>query len=215
MKIYPLSERIARFTRSRFRLFGTIAIFTFLLCYVVFHMMNDKNYLTVGLTGVQHMGKNFHVSEFYVDGYSGGNVGREGGGGSDYCCVTLPEKWRPGMVAELRWAVADWSKENKEETAVGNYRSITWKCFKAIVPVEKYDGEPEQLYVHFFAGGLARMVSSGPAPESTAHPIRRNDPHASETATIGTPVPSLFTEVELAEMTRKYYEQKAKYGSWK
>ena len=36
----------------------------------------------VGITGVQHIGRNFNVAEFYVDGYYGSNVGRGGGGGS-------------------------------------------------------------------------------------------------------------------------------------
>jgi hypothetical protein len=56
----------------------------------------SDSFTGVGLTGVQHIGPNFNISEFYVDGYYGSNVGREGGGGRHVCCVSLPKKWRPG-----------------------------------------------------------------------------------------------------------------------
>jgi hypothetical protein len=85
------------------------------------------------------MGDNFEISAFYVDGYNGGNVSRTGGGGSNVCCVMLPGKWRRELVVELRWSVSDLSKENEKE-----------KVYKALVPVEKYDDAPGQLYAHFF-----------------------------------------------------------------
>lgn len=200
-----------RFKKSA--IFALIVIAVLTLAYFIFRA-NEKKFMPVGLTGVQHIGENFNISEFYVDGYNGGNVSREGGGGSNVCCVLLPEKWRPGLRVEVRWAVADWSNENRKEIEAGNYRSVIWKCFKAFVPVEKYD-EPDQLYVHFFPGGRVRVVSSFPGSESKDHPILRGDPNASEKATVGTVQSALFTEVELAEMNRKSDEEKATYGSWK
>lgn len=202
-------------TRLLTRYLGLVGIAVFTVFIVLYLMPNHRRLLAVGITGVHHMGENFNISEFYVDGYSGGNVGKGGGGGSDFCCVMLPEKWRPGLVAELRWSVSDWSKENGDEIKVGNYRSVTWTNFKAYVPVEKYAGEPEQLYVHFFAGGRARIVSSFPGPGSLKHPVQRGDAHASTVATLGTQVPSVFTKAELAEMKRKSDQHKAKHGSWR
>lgn len=165
----------------------------------------------VGLTGVQHIGPDFNISDFYVDGYPGSNVGRSGGGARDVCCVSLPNKWRPGLTVEVRWAVGNWSKENQQEIAAGNYKSITFARYKAMVPIEKYD-TPEQLYVHFFQGGKVRVVSSFPGYGNPAHPVLRNDPRAADSATIGMPIKELFTKEELADKLRRRGENLKKYG---
>lgn len=168
----------------------------------------------VGLTGVQHIGPDFNISDFYVDGYAGSNVGRGGGGGRHVCCVSLPNQWRQGLAVEVRWAVGNWSKEKRQEIAAGNYKSITFERYKAIVPVEKYD-TPGQLYVHFFPGGKVRVVSSNPGSESPVHPVRRNDPRAVDSATAGMPIKALFTQEELAEKLRRREENLKKYGDWR
>jgi hypothetical protein len=92
-------------------LIATAVIFALVLLYRHVRAEIHQNSITaVGLTGFHHLGPNFNISEFYVDGHDGANVGREGGGGGEVCCVVLPKKWRPGLVVELRWAVADWSQ---------------------------------------------------------------------------------------------------------
>jgi hypothetical protein len=186
-------------------------VFTFVGCASVRTGVDENNFTSVELSGVQHMGPNFNISDFYVDHTSGSNVGRGGGGGGIVCCVALPKKWRPNFTVEVRWAVGDWSKQNKEETALGNFQSITFERYKAIVPVEKYD-EAEHVWVHFFAGGKVRVVSSAPGSLSKIHPIQRDDQHAVDSATIGSHIDSLFTSEELAEMRRKSKERSRKYG---
>ncbi|WP_211466672.1 DUF3304 domain-containing protein [Collimonas silvisoli] len=169
----------------------------------------------VGLTGVQHIGPNFNISDFYVDGGSGGNVGRGGGGGSTVCCVAIPKQWRPGLTVEVRWGVGDWSKENRAEIDAGNYKSVTSEgIYKAKVPIEKYD-EPGQLFVHFFAGGKVRVVVSDIYPEGKRHPIQSNDQHAADSATVGTRINELFTEAEVAEKIRQGKEYDKKHGDWR
>jgi len=189
----------------------SLLVLTFAGCASVQAGVNESNFTSVELTGVQHMGPNFNISDFYVDHTSGSNVGRGGGGGGIVCCVALPKKWRPNFTVEVRWAVGDWSKQNKEETALGNFQSITFERYKAIVPVEKYD-EAEHVWVHFFAGGKIRVVSSAPGSLSKLHPIKRDDPRAIDTATVGIPVEALFMQEELAEMRRKSKERSRKYG---
>jgi hypothetical protein len=159
---------------------------------------NTNEFVGVTVTGIHHIGPDFNIADFYVDGYSGSNVGREGGGGRYVCCVMLPSKWRPGLSVDVRWSVANWSKEVMVETDVGNYKSITFKRYKARVPVEKYYSA-ENMYVHFFPGGRIRVVSSLSGPRGTEHPILVRDQRAAEIATIGTPVYSMFTESELDE----------------
>jgi hypothetical protein len=143
------------------------------------------------LTGVHHMGKDFNIASFYIDGYSGGNVGRGGGGASDVCCVELPRKWRPGMTVDVRWQAVLWQSGPEEDSD-----PISYQLFRARVPVEHY-ATPEHLYVHFFSGGKVRVVSSEFYPESINHPVPRS-PNSSEQATQGASVQKLFDESELA-----------------
>ena len=168
----------------------------------------------VELTGVHHMGPNFKVDTFYVNTTYGGNVGREGGGGSITCCVELPAKWRPGLMVTVRWAVGDWSQENTIETEKGNYRSVLpGGRYRAQIPVEKYESA-EHLYVHFFAGGKARVVSSQAGP-GIYHPIAEDDPDAVEQATLATRVDQLFTESELADMRKRSAAAQKRFGDWR
>ena len=168
----------------------------------------------VELTGVHHMGPNYKIDTFYVNTTYGGNVGREGGGGRITCCVELPAKWRPGLMVTVRWAVGDWSQENTAEIEKGNYRSVLpGGRYRAQIPVEKYESA-EHLYVHFFAGGKARVVSSLAGP-GIYHPISENDPHAVEQATLAARVDQLFTEIELADMRKKSDTAPRRLGDWR
>lgn len=205
------------FSRS-FWLAVLIAAVTLLALFLTYRSNRDEAYrnsfIAVGLYGVHHMGPNFNISEFYVDRYNGMNVGREGGGGGEVCCVLLPKKWRPGMVVELRWAVTDWSKVDPNGIDGEAYKSVTDQFFKAMVPVEKYQ-TPARIFVHFFAGGKARVVSSFPGPENREHPVQKDDPHAADSATVGQVVDNTFTKEELAEMDREREKRNAFFGDWR
>ena len=111
------------------------SVFIFSLCLIgcggIMPRENNNEFVGVTVTGIHHIGPDFSIADFYVDGYSGSNVGREGGGGRYVCCVMLPSKWRPGLSVDVRWSVANWSKEVMAETDVGNYKSITFQRYKA------------------------------------------------------------------------------------
>lgn len=170
---------------------------------------HDGDFEAVGVTGVHHLGSSYTISRFYVDGYNGGNVGPEGGGGSNTCCVLLPKIWRPGLTVELRWSVADWSQQNSQETSKGIYKSLKYSRFKAQVPVEEYQW-PEQLRIHFFAGGRARVITGGVLSERL-----RDDPNAAVFSTAGKPISSLFTQAELEQLERQRQASLKKYGDWR
>lgn len=159
--------------------------------------INHQNrFSSVLITGNQHMGPAFNVSQFYVNGYYASNVGREGGGGRAVCCVELPRTWRPGLTAEVRWQVGDWSQETRAEIERGDSGSVRWTDYIAQVPVENYK-QAASLYVHFFSDGRVRVVSSELPPENPMHPIVGGDPNAVKKATAGRLVPSLYTQAEL------------------
>lgn len=131
---------------------------------------------TVGVNVVptHHLGKDYSVEDVYVNGQWGGNAGRGGGGGGYVCCVMLPEVWRPGLVAKVKWRVLDWRQENTNETKVGILKSILDEGkYVATAPVEYY-AEPGDLYVHFFPHGKVRVVSSLYSPSGEKHPISKS-----------------------------------------
>src|SRR5450830_1380173 len=148
-----------------------------------------ESFQAVSITGVHHMGDKFNIPQFYVDGYYGSNVGREGGGGSDVCCVMLPRKWRPGLSVEVRWEVGNWTNENRAEIEAGDFHSVDGAggYYMARAPVERYE-VAEHVWVHFYAGGKVRVVSSMAGSGEPKHPIQDDDPHAAAVATYGRPV---------------------------
>lgn len=169
----------------------------------------------VDVTGVHHLGPNFNVSQFFVDGYYGSNVGRGGGGGSNVCCVLLPKKWRPGLSAEVRWSLNDWSHEKPSEVEAGNYDSVAGGgSYIATVPVERYE-KASHVWVHFYTGGKVRIVSSQFVSWGKNHPIQDNDQHAVDSATAGRRVGALFSDAERVEMQRKDEEHKKAHGDWR
>jgi hypothetical protein len=171
---------------------------------------NADDRMPVSITGVQHLGSDYLINVFYVNGYNGSNVGESGGGGR-VCCVTLPQKWLPGLKAEVRWEVHHIirsSDRTAPETAeiVGIYH--------AQVPVEAY-ANPSRFWVHFFPQGRVRIVVSPISSRSVEHPIQWADAQASQTATVGMVVKALFTNQEIAESEREASRDRAKYGDWR
>lgn len=188
-----------------------LALVTFLYHYFEINYFRVETHIPVSLTGVQHLGSDYRISDFYVDKYSGGTVGESGGGGSIVCCLMLPKKWYPGLKAEVRWEVrhiirpSDPALPETEEVA-GLYR--------AQVPVEVY-ATPGDFYVHFFPGGRVRIVVSEFTTTGKQHPIQRGDSSASRMATVGSAVKTLFTADEIAEFKREDARDRAKYGDWR
>lgn len=207
---------IAVFRRllTRCLIIGALALVAVLYYRGVCADLRRNAVTAVSLTGYQHIGPNFNIAGFYVNGYDGSNVGREGGGGSDVCCVLLPKKWRPGLVVEVRWAVGDWSKENRAEIESENYKSVTYTFFKAFVPVEKYE-TPEHVFVHFFRGGRARVVSSLPGPGNPDHPVLNDDMHAADIATVGQRMDAMFSMVEMQKMQHDHDNRNTFFGGWR
>lgn len=147
----------------------------------------SREEIAVMITGVHHLGTNFNIGEFYINNNYSSNVGRNGGGASHFCCSELPRNWRPGLIAEVRWSVNDWSKAVKAEVDAGNYKSIGFQKYFARVPIERYE-KVGDLYPHFFPDGKVRLVSSNYPISNPKHPIQPNDKSAIEFATDGVKV---------------------------
>lgn len=163
----------------------------------------SDDFCPVSITGVQHLGRGYMISKFYVDQYGGDTVGRDGGGGSILCCAMLPVKWRPGLTVEIRWGVEDWTHADDAEIAKGNYESvIDEKLYIAKVPVEKYD-QPYDLIVHFFPRGRVRVVTSVYSVSSPLHPVPFGVGDGGPTATAGWPIGEMFSQAELRKKEKE------------
>ncbi len=162
----------------------------------------EEELVPADIVGVQHLGGDHLISEFYVNKYGGTSVGREGGGGGSVCCIVIPSQWRPGLIVEVRWQVEDWSQENRKETEAGNFTSVTKGMYIAKVPLEKYERSGD-VYVHFFPKGRVRVMSTMYSVLSTAHPVRYGPVDGDPKATAGWPIKEMFTQAELSEADRR------------
>ncbi|MES2127137.1 MAG: DUF3304 domain-containing protein [Pseudomonadota bacterium] len=176
---------------------------------------DDDKFVAVNVLGVQHMGMNFKIDEFYIDRGSYGSAGRERDAGAFQCCMRLPKEWHPGMTVDLRWEISDWSQADPQQIDAGDLSSVTnGGIYKAIVPIEKYT-TPGDIYVHFFLDKKVRIVVSNVLPESKRHPIPFTDEPTNSDATVGKKVTKVFTPLEMAELRKKRDEDKRKFGDWR
>jgi hypothetical protein len=116
------------------------------------------------------------IQEFYVNGAWGSNLGI-GDGGSRVCCVKLPEKWKPGLSATVKWQRSDCGDEK-----VGGKRcpfgGNSWphKDLEATVPIEPYE-RPATVQVMFLPGDEIKLYVFGAGPINPAHPSKLGPPH--------------------------------------
>ena len=102
----------------------------------------------INITGYNHTEDYIH--QFYVDQGGGGNVFAYGGGGKFVCCIGVPEEWRPGLTATVRWTTS--ASRNKP------YTGETWH--EQVVIIEPYGKEATTLNVHFLPLGKVRLIIS-------------------------------------------------------
>jgi hypothetical protein len=201
-----------RWHRVAFLLFAIGLVVT----YAALHARtNRSDFTAVSVSGVQHLGSKYAISEFHVNGYYASNVGRNGGGARMVCCVEIPERWRPGLTAEVRWAVVRWTREAFNADGIPQSEAVeSVGVYRGNVPVEKY-ASVGPMWVHFFGDGEVRIVISSIDPDGEGHPIQRNDSRAADAATQGKPVEALFSKEEIAEKNRKTAQERALHGDWR
>jgi hypothetical protein len=95
-----------------------------------------------------------YIDSFSVNGAGGGNLFAHGGGGSIVCCVAIPEKWRPGLKATIRWMNEDGS----------------WN--DAVVDIPKYSMEMGDFQVHFFAKKTVKAFVFNGGAKTPGYPLK-------------------------------------------
>lgn len=93
-----------------------------------------------------------------VNGAGGSSMSEFGAGGGEVCCVSVPVKWRPGLMAYVQW-----------DMPIGSQHIYQRKT----VEIEPYGSEDSgnSLYVHFFPNGDVRVVIAKYPGYSKGHPI--------------------------------------------
>lgn len=116
------------------------------ICLLAFSLIacSDKRGVNMDLTGLNYT--NAWISTFSVNGYHGGGISPNGGGGSFVCCVTVPRKWQPGMKVTVRWT-------NDDRVDTG------WK--ERVVPVPEYtENDLGGFFVHFYPDDSVKVLVS-------------------------------------------------------
>lgn len=129
------------------------------------------------LRGVNHTRQ--EIPRFSVNGRAGPNIGAFGEGGGA-CCISLPDKWRPGLQADVEWVVSttssvlkfpgyeDWDKyeiwKKKREEGLVKHR--------ATVDIPDYGDKKCGLTVHFLACNQIKVTASCWALSRPEYPIK-------------------------------------------
>lgn len=178
---------------------------------IIHESFKVSSHVPAFLVGVHHLSSDHYINRFYVNESISDNIGEGGGGGSKVCCLSLPRKWNPSLVADVRWEVHHIlraTEENSQDT--GEVEGV----YRAQVPIESYI-EPGDFYVHFFPDKRVRIVVSPVPPSNKRHPVQRRDSHAAQKSTLGYQIKALFTDEELAERRREYENYRKKHGGWR
>ncbi|SUC18946.1 Protein of uncharacterised function (DUF3304) [Proteus vulgaris] len=129
--------------------------------------------LGAGLQGYNHT--QYSITAFSInEGY--GSIG------GTVCCVMIPEKWQPNLIAYIQWEKLDKSKisqapdfdqveaYNRWEKELDRYTTY----HEAWVPIPQYD-EPCSVKVHFLPCDEVKITTSCKGYGHPEYPI--NEPH--------------------------------------
>ncbi|MDW9239407.1 DUF3304 domain-containing protein [Burkholderia thailandensis] len=101
------------------------------------------------------------IGVMYVNDTWGGSVSARigSGGGKISCCVSLPNKWHPGLSVTVRWQDDRLYRKDRDAMA------------SRVVDVEKYDYFTDgNLWVMFFPGDKIKVYASPWAPGGAGFP---------------------------------------------
>jgi hypothetical protein len=147
--------------------------------------------VNVNLHGVNYSGETFYydvADPSTPDKAAGGELVDPFGAGGTTCCVTLPNKWRPGIKLQVRTKY--WMKK-RPDGGLPEFKQVN------LVDVPPYvDGKPGELWVLREVDGGVSVISSDFQPDHAKWPGKVK----------GWPVPSLEYQRERWELYRKHEE---------
>ncbi|MDN8559110.1 DUF3304 domain-containing protein [Citrobacter werkmanii] len=110
-----------------------------------------------------------------VDGYGGPRANSYGGGGG-YCCVMVPNVWKPGLTAKVTWT-SDPNSWMKSSDAPDDYEKHYQKHGPITVPIERWEkGQACGFNVHIWPCDKVRIVRTCLSPEQPGYPVPQSPP---------------------------------------
>ena len=107
----------------------------------------SEKMVPAAIEGYNHM-PYWAIAGFSVNGGSGFNLDPGGGGGSQTCCVLLPERWHPGLKAKIAW---------RYDTDQGGPTPPPPQSAEVEIP-EYRSEDISHLDVHFFPNHKVKVV---------------------------------------------------------
>lgn len=132
----------------------------------------------VGLSYHAYNHTDEHIVSIVINGEGGIlDAGAHGEGGG-VCCVVLPQKWRPGLMATIKWQPeGDWLKDEQGQEVIRDGKKVLvrapWK--ERTVEVPKYGSEMGIFFIHFFPNDEVKVLVNTYGARSPQHPL----PHPS------------------------------------
>ncbi|WFL68513.1 DUF3304 domain-containing protein [Pantoea sp. X85] len=113
------------------------------------------------------------INWFSVDGY------RVPGTGGGYCCVMIPDKWRPGLVVHIEWEIDPNPHEKipmRKEGAGYDQNAYAlhkakYRQYSADVPIPEYD-ESAGITVHFLPCQQVKVYAGIASYGADTYPIK-------------------------------------------
>ncbi|HBP0512501.1 DUF3304 domain-containing protein [Pseudomonas aeruginosa] len=120
------------------------------------------------------------INGFTVNGSGGPNIGPHQGGRKQNCCISLPEKWRPGMTVVVEWekdpnpgASRFWPQPRYSDAwrkAAMEHRTH-YTRHRAVLEVPPYD-DVGAIVVHFLPCDEVKVIATLYGYRHPQYPIK-------------------------------------------
>ncbi|MEG1465205.1 MAG: DUF3304 domain-containing protein [Hafnia sp.] len=123
---------------------------------------SDDGYTSGDIGGVNHTSS--AINYVKVNGYGGPNISPFGDGGG-YCCVQLPDKWKPGLKAHIEWETDPEPYAHLPPLGTDEYRKAyalhkaKYQQHSTIVDIPQYGKERCGLTVYFLPCNQVKVTT--------------------------------------------------------
>ncbi|WP_255252474.1 DUF3304 domain-containing protein [Enterobacter sp. CC120223-11] len=123
----------------------------------------------VNISGINHVAGQT-VNSFTVNGYGGSLIGNS-------CCIMLPDKWRPGLKANIEWEVDPDAYASLPPLGTEEFRkayaqhAAKYQQHSAVVDIPNYD-QACGLTVHFLTCNQVKVTTSCYGYGAPEYPVK-------------------------------------------
>lgn len=118
---------------------------------------------TVGVSYAAYNHTDEHIVSIVINGRGGILDASAHGAGGGVCCVVLPKKWRPGLMAKIEWQMdGHWLRDDKGSYVLRGQDKVfvegIWK--EKTVEVPRYDSNKGmgRFFIHFFPDDEVKVL---------------------------------------------------------